>query len=239
MDLSLGDTPMIVDACLQEGLLRNQCAYVLATAYHESAHLMKPITELGGQKYLKGKPYYPFIGRGYVQITWEVNYKKASDKLGVDFVKNPALLLQAEYAAPILVLGMKEGWFTGDRKGRHTLARYINTSQSDFKGARRIINGTDKADLIAGYAQVYDDLLQKAGYGVTKPQAAPPAPVQPVAATQTPVTPPAAPAPSMREPQPLPPKPSKIAPAVTVVALIAMALAGFWHHVTELVSNLF
>lgn len=71
------------------------------------------------------------------------------------------------------------------------------------------------------------------------PQAAPPAPVRPATAPQAPAAPPAAPAPPMREPQPLPPKPSKIAPAVTVVALIAMAAAGFWHHVTQFVSNLF
>lgn len=174
MDLKLGDTRLIINACKAKGVLRNQCAYVLATAYHETAHTMKPITELGSQKYLKSKKYWPFIGRGYVQITWEANYNKAGAKLGVDFVKNPDLLLQAKYAAPILVIGMLEGWFTG--KG---LGTYITLSKSDFLGARRIINGTDKAALIAGYAKQYDNLLQAEAYGVlprtatTQPAVAP------------------------------------------------------------------
>lgn len=162
MDLSLGDTRLIINTCKAKGVLRNQCAYVLATAYHETAHTMKPITEMGGLNYLKHKPYYPFIGRGYVQLTWDYNYRKASTKLGVDFVKNPWLLLQAQYAAPVLVIGMAEGWFTGK-----SLSSYITLSKSDFIGARRIINGTDRASLIAGYAQQYNDLLLLEGYGAT------------------------------------------------------------------------
>ena len=176
MNLSLGDTRLIIDACKAKGVLRNQCAYVLATAFHETAHTMRPITEMGGMNYLKSKPYYPFVGRGYVQLTWMANYKKAGSKLGVDFVKNPGLLLQAKYAAPILVVGMVEGWFTGK-----SLSSYITLNKSDFKGARRIINGTDRADLIAGYAKQYDALLLSEGYGVgnapatttTQPAAAP------------------------------------------------------------------
>src|SRR5262245_13651671 len=105
MNLALGDTRLIIDACKRQGVLRNQCAYILATAYHETAHTMQPIMELGGQAYLQSKPYYPYVGRGYVQLTWLDNYKRASAELGVDFVKNPTLLLQAKYAAPILILG--------------------------------------------------------------------------------------------------------------------------------------
>lgn len=189
MDLKRGDTRLIIDACKAKGVLRNQCAYVLATAWHETAHTMKPITEMGSQKYLISKPYWPFIGRGYVQLTWDYNYKKASGKLGVDFMKNPALLLKAEYAVPILVIGMVEGWFTGK-----ALSSYITLSKSDFIGARRIINGTDKAALIAGYAQKFDDLLLMEGYGV----AAPTAPSKPIPAPQ----PPAAPKPPLVAPVP-------------------------------------
>lgn len=163
MSLSLkrGDTQMIVDACLEHDLLRNQCAYVLATAYHETAHSMKPVREMGGEKYLQAKKYYPYVGMGYVQLTWKANYEKAGNKLGVDFLGNPKLLLKAEYAAPILVIGSKEGWFTGKK-----LSDYITLSRSDFVGARRIINGTDRAELIADYARQYDALLKAAGYGV-------------------------------------------------------------------------
>ncbi len=51
MDLNLGSTRALIDECRKQGLLRNQCAYVLATAYHETAHTMKPIYERGGKAY--------------------------------------------------------------------------------------------------------------------------------------------------------------------------------------------
>jgi len=172
MDLSTGDTRLIINVCAANELLRNQCAYVLATAWHETAHTMKPVREYGGETYLKKKKYYPYVGMGYVQLTWRENYDKASRKLGVDFVTNPKLLLKQEYAAKILVIGMLEGWFT-NRK----LSDYITLYRSDFRGARRIVNGTDKAALIAGYADQYDALLKAEGYG-SAPSVIPP--TQPV-----------------------------------------------------------
>jgi len=100
---------------------------------------------------------------GYVQLTWRHNYELASRKLGVDFVASPKLLLVPEHAAVILVRGMKEGWFTGKK-----LSDYITLAKSDFTTARRIVNGTDKAKLLASYAEEYDRLLKAAGYGVGK-----------------------------------------------------------------------
>ena len=101
---------------------------------------------------------------GYVQLTWLENYKRATKELGVDFVANPKKLLEARYAAPILVTGSKEGWFTGKK-----LADYITLSKSDFVGARRIINGTDKAASIAAIARDYDASLKAEGYGTKAP----------------------------------------------------------------------
>jgi hypothetical protein len=160
MNLNLGDTRLLIEAGRERGLLRNQLAYVLATAYHETAHTMKPIMEWGGDKYLRSKKYWPHVGRGYVQITWLTNYKRASTALGVDFVAKPELLMEARYAVPIIIIGMVEGWFTGKR-----LDHYITLKKSDFVGARRIVNGTDKANLIAGYAKQYDADLKAIGYG--------------------------------------------------------------------------
>jgi len=171
MDLRTGDTRLIINVCAANDLLRNQCAYVLATSWHETAHTMKPVREYGGETYLKKKKYYPYVGMGYVQLTWLSNYEKASRKLGVDFVTNPKLLLKPEYAAKILVIGMQEGWFT-TRK----LSDYITLYKSDFKGARRIVNGTDKAALIAGYAVQYDALLKAEGYGEASPSPTVPEP---------------------------------------------------------------
>jgi predicted chitinase len=166
--LDKGDARLILAECKKHGLLRNQAAYVLATAQWETAHTMKPVREYGGEKYLRSKKYYPYVGMGYVQLTWKTNYERASRELGVDFVKNPKLLLEAKYAAPILVIGMKEGWFTGKK-----LADYITLQRSDFTGARRIVNGTDKATQIAALAKKYDDALKAEGYGATKPTPAP------------------------------------------------------------------
>jgi hypothetical protein len=230
MDLKLGDVRMIIDACIQEHLLRNACAYVLATAWHETAHTMKPIEEMGGQAYLRSKAYYPFFGRGYVQLTWEAGYRKASDKLGVDFVAHPELLLDPQYAAPILVIGMAEGWFTGKK-----LSNYIDMQHSDFVGARRIINGTDRANTIALYAEQFDALLKIEGYGEAPsvgPKPASLAPVQPVPVQPTPAPAPAA---------PVPPAPVNLPSRATigVLVLIGTALATFWHELAVRLHSFF
>lgn len=176
MNLNLGDTQLLIKEGAKAGLLRNQMAYVLATAYWETARTMKPVREYGGETYLKSKKYYPYVGMGYVQITWKDNYEKASKALGVDFVKNPKLLLEPKYAAPIMIRGMIEGWFAGDNKGRHTLARHITLKKSDFVEARRIINGVDKKNEIAKIAEEYDRDLKVIGYG----EKATPEPSKPV-----------------------------------------------------------
>lgn len=170
MDINLGYTQDIIKVAKDYGLLRNELAYVLATAYHETAHTMKPVKEAywlkNAEEWRKRNlRYYPWYGRGFVQLTWEANYKKAGDKIGVDLIKNKDLALDPIVAARILVVGMIEAWFT-----KYKLSDFINIGKSDYVGARRIINGTDKADLIAGYAKLYEKDLLAAGYGVVKPQ---------------------------------------------------------------------
>ena len=53
-----------------------------------------------------------------------------------------------EIASRILVQGMKEGSFTGKK-----LSDYIGGGKQDFEGARRIVNGTDKAGTFAATAR--------------------------------------------------------------------------------------
>lgn len=168
MNINLGDTRALIKEAEKAGLLRNQLAHVLATAYHETAHTMKPIEEQGSDKYLKSKKYYPYIGRGYAQVTWKENYEKVAKLLNIDCVNKPDLLLEPEYAVPAIITGMKDGWFTGKK-----LSDYITLQRSDFKNARRIINGMDKADLIAEYARLYDKALLEIGYGVAQEVTAP------------------------------------------------------------------
>lgn len=171
MNLNLGDTRLIIDTCRKAGLLRNQAAYVLATAYWETARTMKPVREYGGESYLRSKSYYPFVGMGYVQLTWRKNYEDWSRRLGVDFVANPKKLLEPQYAVRVLVDGMRLGTFTGKK-----LADYITLSASDFAGARRIVNGTDKAASIAAIARDYDASLKAEGYGTAAPSKTPATP---------------------------------------------------------------
>lgn len=131
-------------------------AYMLATALHETAKTMQPIAEYGlgaGHPYgvidATGKAPY---GRGYVQLTWRTNYIKADKKLelGGRLMRDYDLALYPPIASQIIVRGMMEGWFTGRR-----LSTFINAERTNFIGARKIINGTDRAVLIAGYAQEF------------------------------------------------------------------------------------
>lgn len=123
---------------------RNQICYIMATIQHETAYTFKPIAEYGGAS----RPYAPYYGRGYVQLTWKYNYAKYSDKLHQDYVSNPNEVMQPDVSLFVIVDGMKNGVFTGK-----TLGDYISGSHVDFVNARRIINGTDRAELIASYAQ--------------------------------------------------------------------------------------
>lgn len=158
-------------------------AYGLATAYHETAHTMQPIKEMGGPKYLF-RMYDPdgarpalakangntqpgdgekFAGRGFVQITWRGNYRRAGQKLGQPLEANPDLAMRPDIAAAIMVRGMKEGWFTGKSLG-HFLPAAGAASREKFVDARRIINGSDKASMIADYALSFQKALQKGNW---------------------------------------------------------------------------
>ncbi|MEO8664004.1 MAG: glycoside hydrolase family 19 protein [Ignavibacteria bacterium] len=133
-----------------------QLAYVLATAYHESAHTWDPsIREYGrgkGRKY--GMPYpktgQVYYGRGLCQLTWFYNYESFSKILGVDILNNPDLALNPKNSVDILMIGMRDGTFT-----RHKLNMYFDEDTTDWVGARKIINGTDRANLIASYAKEF------------------------------------------------------------------------------------
>jgi hypothetical protein len=184
MNLTHGDTGLILETCRDYGLSLAQTAYVLATTWHETNATMRPVEEAYWVKNAdawraKNLRYYPWHGRGYVQLTWQANYLKAGKALNVDLTTDPDLAMRAEIAAPILVQGMQEGWFTGKK-----LADYISGSKKDYIEARRIVNGTDRASLIAGYAREYEKLL---GPVFGQPRA--PQPVPPPATQPAPVSP--------------------------------------------------
>ena len=177
----VGGCNAIVAAC--EGWPISWTAYALASAYHETAGTMQPIKEHGSKNYFMSR-YDPsgnkpaiardlgnttvgdgakFAGRGYVQLTGRRNYAKAKAELGIDLIANPDRAMDAEVAAQIMRLGMSQGWFTGvdlsdflPMRGKAMPTQYVK--------ARRIINGVDKAQTIAGYASQFQDALWDAGW---------------------------------------------------------------------------
>lgn len=149
-----GTITAIRTKCQEQGLsLPEQIAYILATVEWETGRTFKPVREA----YWKSEEwrrqnlrYYPYYGRGYVQLTWEANYRKYSQIIGMDLINNPDLALQPDIALFILVHGFKHGTFTGKK-----LDDYINGSRCDFINARRCINALDKAQEIAALAEKY------------------------------------------------------------------------------------
>ena len=139
-------------------------AYLLATTFHESTwknSVWKPIKE-GGRG--RGRPYgrpdpitgQTYYGRGYVQITWKANYYTMSKVTGLDLINQPDLTLEPEVATKIIFYGMKHGSFTGRK-----LSHYINDKKCDYRNARRIINGTDRASTIASYARKFEQCIRE------------------------------------------------------------------------------
>ena len=150
-------------------------AYALATACHETAYTMQPVREafwLSENWRKTHLRYFPYYGRGYVQLTWKNNYDRADRELGLGgrLSQNLDLAMDPAIAAKIMVKGMQEGWFCADKSGnRHSLARHVPAngkpaSLDQFTSARRIINGTDKAGKIAGEALKFQAALQAGGW---------------------------------------------------------------------------
>lgn len=160
-----------------EGDVRH-LAYMLATAFHETAATMQPVREtlaasddaairILDRAYAAGRlgqvssPYWrrdadgkSWLGRGLVQLTHKPNYVAMSAVTGIDLVANPDRAMEPDVATTILVDGMLRGSFTGRR-----LSQYFNAQSEDWVGARAIINGRDRADLIAGYGKSFGAAL--------------------------------------------------------------------------------
>ncbi len=150
-----------------------QLAYVLATAFHETAGRFQPVRETlassdeqaiqrlerafqAGRLPQVSTPYWrrdangkSWFGRGFVQLTFQRNYQTLGKALGIDLPGNPDLALEMAVAADILVVGMRDGLFSGRK-----LSDYFAKDRADWTNARRIVNGLDRADVVAGHARV-------------------------------------------------------------------------------------
>lgn len=123
-------------------------SYMFATDFHETDQTMQPIREKGSEAYLRSKPYYPWVGEGLVQTTWETNHRKFGATAPGQLLKWPDCLVP-------LFDGMIKGEFTGVK-----LATYFNANLTDPVQARKIINGLDKAKLVATYYATFLKALQ-------------------------------------------------------------------------------
>jgi hypothetical protein len=157
---------------------RRWLAYMLSTAFHETAMTMQPVREafwLSENWRKTHLSYYPYYGRGYVQLTHKGNYKRAGDDIDVDLVSNPDMAMNPQHAAHIMFIGMRDGWFRSDAHGKHTLGRYFSKDVDDPVGARNIINGKETkvidgktvtvAEIMAGYHKIFLHALNAAAPG--------------------------------------------------------------------------
>jgi predicted chitinase len=149
-------------------------AYMLATVFHETGRRMQPVRETyadsdeqaisrldaafrNGRLPWVSAPYWnkdangqSWYGRGLVQITHRANYVKLGNAIGVNLTANPDRTLDMDVSVKIMFVGMEKGLFTAKK-----LADYFHPEREDWRQARRIINGLDKAELIAGYGRLF------------------------------------------------------------------------------------
>lgn len=129
-------------------------AYILATVKHETANKYQPVKEYGGEAYLRSKKYYPYYGRDLVHTTWKANYEKVKAFSGIDVVTHPELIGELNLAVKVAFHFMIKGLYTGKK-----LSNYFNDEKTDWINARRIINGVDCAEKIAGYGKTFYEAL--------------------------------------------------------------------------------
>jgi len=167
-------------------------AYMLGTTYHETSQKMWPIEEYNGSSQPYGQPdpetHQSYYGRGYIQLTHRENYRKATTELGLkgdaDLEWHAVMALDPQIASDVMFIGMRDGWFRSDSKGRQTLARYFDADSDDPYGAREIING-DKSKvpswsngvsigkLIEGYHDKFLDALEASKMAEPEPEPEP------------------------------------------------------------------
>ena len=134
-----------------------QIAYMFATIRHEVANRYQPITEFSNTTCRRYDGGCLYKGRGFVQLTHRYNYRKMSPIVGINLVSSPQRALEQNISYTVTSYGMFNGSFTSRRLGT-----YIRQGTTDYRNARRVVNGLDKANLISGYARTFQRILESA-----------------------------------------------------------------------------
>ena len=153
-------------------------AYMMATAHHETGGRLQPVRETFAgtdgeaidrldRAFAAGRlpqvcaPYWrrdgagkSWLGRGLVQITHRRNYARLAELTGIDLLARPERAMEMAVSVEILFVGMLRGVFTGQRLDDH-----FTGARADWIGARRIVNGLDRAEKVAGYGRAFFSAL--------------------------------------------------------------------------------
>jgi predicted chitinase len=148
--------------------------YMLGTAHHETGRTMQPVRETfassdaaaaailnrafkaGRLPWVRSAYWTPdaqgrsWLGRGLVQLTHKANYEAMTNLIGIDLVTDPTAAMKPDVAVKIMMVGMTKGAFTGKK-----LSDFFSAGKADWRNARKIINGIERADLVASYAMKY------------------------------------------------------------------------------------
>ena len=101
---------------------------------------------------------YLYLGRGYSQITGKENYTKFGKLLKLDLVNNPDLVLQPEIGAQILILGIRDGLFTGKKLSDYTSFNKARATVNP-DSTRKAANGLTIGQNVENYTNKFKEAL--------------------------------------------------------------------------------
>lgn len=159
----------VLDYAERHGTNFSHLPYIIATAWWETAQTMFPVKEaywMSESWRKRNLRYFPWYGRGLIQVTWESNYKRLWKEIGRTGPVDPEAFLEWNVALPALFVGMEKGLYTGK-----DLNDYIDDKDEgdeedlrEFKNARRIVNIQDKATIIGKLALLFERALKAGKY---------------------------------------------------------------------------
>lgn len=107
---------------------------VIGTTAIETAHTFMPVREafwLSEEWRAANLRYYPWYGRGYIQLTWESNYRYFGAMIGVDLTSNPDRAMDPLVAAQVMAAFCKVNGVADAFE------------REDWREGRRLVQGAD------------------------------------------------------------------------------------------------